>query len=95
MGMDIRAKESGYWTHRMNFIEALEAIKAGRRVTRAAWNKKATVYLVDNKMNNIQHIEVRTTGNCIMYAASSADLLAEDWDYQDVPKPVEQGDIEL
>ncbi len=64
----------------MNFIEALEAINDGKVVTRRKWQGKAKVYLVKNKLNNISHVEVRTTGNCIMYAASSEDLLGTDWE---------------
>lgn len=64
----------------MNFIEVLEAIKSHQMVTRRKWSGKAKVYLVVNKLNNINHIEVRTIGNCIMYAASSEDLLAQDWE---------------
>ena len=63
----------------MNFSDALAAINAGQTVMRKKWGGKAKVYIVRNKINNITHIEVRTTGNCIMYAASSEDLLAMDW----------------
>lgn len=70
----------------MNFNEALEAIIAGSRVTRKKWGGKATVYIVRNKLNNINHVEVRTIGNCIMYAASSEDLLAIDWELVDQVK---------
>jgi len=63
----------------MNFNDALNAIKDGKIVARGKWGGKAKVYLVKNKMNNITHVEVRTVGNCIMYAASSEDLLAMDW----------------
>lgn len=63
----------------MNFNEALDAIKSNQMVTRGKWGGKAKVYLVQNKLNNISHVEVRTIGNCIMYAASSEDLLANDW----------------
>lgn len=64
----------------MNFIEALGAINDGQVVARRKWQGKAKVYLVNNKLNNISHVEVRTTGNCIMYAASSEDLLGMDWE---------------
>lgn len=64
----------------MNFNEALDAINTGKIVTRRKWQGKAKVYIVRNKMNNINHIEVRMIGNCIMYGASSEDLLAIDWE---------------
>ncbi len=64
----------------MNFNEALDAINAGETVMRRKWQGKAKVYRVDNKLNNISHLEVRSVGNCIMYAASSEDLLANDWE---------------
>jgi len=63
----------------MDFVKALEAIKLRLVVTRKKWQGKAKVYLVHNKLNNITHIEVRTLGSCLMYAASSEDLLATDW----------------
>ncbi len=63
----------------MNFNEALDAINNGQVVARMKWQGKAKVYIVNNKLNNISHVEVRTVGNCIMYAASSEDLLAMDW----------------
>ena len=65
----------------MNFIEAFQSMQEGNRLTRLKWQKKATVYIVENKMNNISHVEVRTLGSCIMYAASSEDLLANDWEF--------------
>jgi hypothetical protein len=64
----------------MNFNEALEAIQANKTVTRRKWGGKAKVYIVNNKLNNINHVEVRTVNNCLMYAASSEDLLAMDWE---------------
>lgn len=73
----------------MNFIEALTAINAGDTVSRRTWGGKAKVYLVKNKLNNINHIEVRNVTNCIMYAASSADLLAMDWEIMDRKMPLE------
>lgn len=63
----------------MNFNEALDFINQGQKVSRRKWQGKAKVYLVKNKLNNINHVEIRTVGNCIMYAASSEDLLADDW----------------
>ena len=64
----------------MNFAEALEAINANKTVMRRKWARRAKVYIVHNKLNNISHVEVRTTGSCLMYAASSEDLLAMDWE---------------
>jgi hypothetical protein len=64
----------------MNFIEAFKLIEEGQTLTRRKWQGKAKVYIVRNKLNNINHVEVRTTGNCIMYAASSEDLLGMDWE---------------
>ena len=74
----------------MNFSEALAAINNGDTVTRRKWQRKVKVYLVKNKMNNINHVEVRTVGNCIMYAASSEDLLANDWELVNKEMPVKQ-----
>ena len=75
----------------MNFSEALEAILAKKTVCRKKWSGKVKVYLVQNSLNNINHIEVRTLGSCIMYAASSEDLLANDWECSDLnSKPHKQ-----
>ncbi len=82
----------------MNFNEALDAIKAGMTVIRRKWQGKAKVYIVHNKLNNITHIEVRMVGSCIMYAASSEDLLAIDWELVNKevpPKQLKQEDIVL
>lgn len=85
----------------MNFIEALQAIQDKQMVTRKKWGGKATVYIVNNKLNNITHVEVRTMSNCIMYAASSEDLLAMDWKIVDKNASVDkkrqlrQDEIEL
>lgn len=82
----------------MNFIEAFKLIEEGHTLTRRKWQGKAKVYLVKNKLNNINHVEVRTTGNCIMYAASSEDLLGMDWDLVNpiIPTPkVPQEEIVL
>jgi len=81
----------------MNFNEALDAINEGKILTRKKWSGKAKVYIVKNKLNNINHIEVRTVTNCIMYAASSEDLLAQDWELMnpEVSTQVPQEDIKL
>lgn len=64
----------------MNFCEALELMKAGKKVTRVSWqSSQMAVYLIVNRMNNISHLEFRSSTHCIMYAASSADILATDW----------------
>jgi hypothetical protein len=82
----------------MNFIEALKALNDGETVLRLKWGGKAKVYKVHNKLNNITHIEVRSSSNCLIYSASSEDLLALDWDFvnKEIPlKQVEQEDIKL
>ena len=81
----------------MNFSEALYFINKGDKVTRKKWGKKAAVYLVNNRLNNISHIEIRTLGSCLMYGASSEDLLALDWELVDNQpiKQTQQEDIVL
>jgi hypothetical protein len=76
----------------MNFTEALAAINDKQVVTRRRWGGKVKVYLVQNRLNNISHIEVRNITNCIMYAASSEDLLATDWEIVNpvVKQPLQQ-----
>jgi hypothetical protein len=64
----------------MNFNEALDAIKKGKKIRRKRWLMTDMVYLVENKFNSIYHIEYRYLGGCRMYAASSEDMLAEDWE---------------
>lgn len=63
----------------MNFSEALEKIKEGNKAARGSWSPGMAIYLVSNKFNNISHVEFRSKLHCVMYAASSEDLLANDW----------------
>lgn len=63
----------------MNFSDALQHIKFNKQVRRSIWDKTKAIYLVENDRNNIHYIEYRNLGSCLMYAASSEDLLADDW----------------
>lgn len=74
----------------MNFGEALENLKAGRRVSRAGWNGKG-MYIelqrpdLGSKMN-VPYIYLVTPHGpsdkpltLVPWLASQTDLLAEDW----------------
>lgn len=76
----------------MTFGEALEALKAGKRVARTGWNgKEMYLYLADSKLLTQEigdgsylftdSIVMKTADNryCIGWLASQTDMLAEDW----------------
>lgn len=76
----------------MTFGEALEAMKAGKKVSRAGWNSKGMyLYLADGKLLTHEigdgsypftdSIVMKTADNryCIGWLASQTDMLAEDW----------------
>ena len=76
----------------MTFGEALEALKAGKRVARTGWNgKEMYLYLADGKLLTQEigdgsylftdSIVMKTADNryCIGWLASQTDMLAEDW----------------
>ena len=76
----------------MTFGEALEAMKAGKKVARTGWNGKGMyLYIADGKLltheigdgsyHFTDSIVVKTADNryCIGWRASQSDMLAEDW----------------
>lgn len=76
----------------MTFGEALEALKAGKKVARTGWNGKGMyLYLADGKLLTQEigdgsypftdSIVMKTADNryCIGWLASQTDMLAEDW----------------
>ncbi len=79
----------------MNFGEALEAVKRGKKISRKGWNGKEQYvqlasdlsYTVNGKVVNAEHDAignkalafVGTSGVQIGWLASQADMLAEDW----------------
>lgn len=80
----------------MNFGQALEALKAGSRVSRAGWNGKGmwltllrpgvemarSVGGPDGDLSLDPCIAMRTAGGTLQpgWLANQADMLAEDWD---------------
>jgi hypothetical protein len=77
----------------MNFGQALEFLKAGRKVARAGWNGKGMwLRLVDKgewyvsgpdetEMSGSTFIGMKTADNkFVPWTASQTDVLAEDWD---------------
>lgn len=68
----------------MNFGQALEALKLGRRVAREGWNGKGMWIALQrpdqhSKMS-LPYIYMSTvTGDLVPWLASQADMLAEDW----------------
>ena len=80
----------------MNFGEAIEALKSGKKVAREGWNGKGMyVYLADGNLLTdaigdgsfpfIDTIVIKTVDNkyCIGWLASQTDMLAEDWNIVD------------
>ena len=79
----------------MNFGQAIEALKQGKKVARAGWNGKsqyvelATSISYKNANGEIINCEHEAIGNNAlafvgtsgvqMWLASQADMLAEDW----------------
>lgn len=78
----------------MNFGDAIEALKAGDRVTRAGWNGRYLMLLrpgsaeYDDSVKYGRPSEIpqpyislySRLGNWIPYTASQSDMLAEDWE---------------
>ena len=76
----------------LTFGEALEALKAGKKVARNGWNGKGMyLYLADGKLLTQEigdgsypftdSVVMKTADNryCIGWLASQTDMLAEDW----------------
>ena len=76
----------------MNFGEAIEALKSGKKVAREGWNGKGMyLYLADGNLLTdaigdgsfpfIDTIVIKTVDNkyCIGWLASQTDMLATDW----------------
>ena len=81
----------------MNFGEALEALKAGKKVARAGWNGKG-IYIELQKPDQhskmtLPYIYIVTNGlitdnpaapkGVVPWLASQTDMLAEDWQIVD------------
>ena len=71
-----------------DFSQALEWLKAGKRVRRTGWNGKGMwIRLVQPEtpdhstgMENLPYIEMKTAdGRLVPWTASQTDLLADDW----------------
>jgi hypothetical protein len=69
----------------LSFSLALEAMKAGRRITRRGWNGTTQWLKIQrpdahSKMS-LPYIFISTTqGELVPWVASQTDLLAEDWE---------------
>lgn len=77
----------------MNFGEALEALKAGKKVARKGWNGKGIFIELqvpdENSKMTHPYIYIDTTGlqtdnpdapkDRVPWLASQTDMLAEDW----------------
>jgi Protein of unknown function (DUF2829) len=69
---------------KMNFGDALDALRAGRKVDRAGWNGKGMWLALQtpdaNSKMTLPYIYMRTTtGAFVPWLASQTDMLAEDW----------------
>lgn len=66
----------------MNFGQALEHLKAGRRVAREGWSGKGMwLWLIQPERPNCRpYIEMRDAqGFFVPWVTSQTDVLAEDW----------------
>ena len=77
----------------MNFGQALEALKEGKKVCRAGWNGKGIFIELQHPDANSKmthpYIYINTTGlqtdnpdapkNLVPWLASQTDLLSDDW----------------
>lgn len=68
----------------MNFGEALEQLKYGYRVARAGWNGKGMwlgLQRPDQRSRmTAPYVFLKTADdNCVPWAPSQTDLMAEDW----------------
>lgn len=69
----------------MNFGQALEALKQGKKVARKGWNgKEMWVHLqtpTDTSKMTLPYIYMKTAcDNLVPWLASQTDMLAEDWE---------------
>lgn len=72
----------------MNFGQAIEALKKGKKVARKGWNGKG-MWLrliipeksdIDMGLENLPYIEMKTADNKLVpWLASQTDMLSEDW----------------
>lgn len=75
-------------TNGMNFGQAIEALKKGKKVARKGWNGKG-MWLrliipeksdIDMGLENLPYIEMKTADNKLVpWLASQTDMLSEDW----------------
>lgn len=65
----------------VNFGEALEAIKQGKRVARSGWNGKGMYIRYVPTTNSLnEHLEIKNVKDTFdTWVPSISDLLAEDW----------------
>lgn len=69
----------------MDFGDAIRALRAGQRVTRAGWNGKnmwLALQVPDaNSKMTLPYIYMSTVaGDLVPWLASQTDMLAEDWE---------------
>ena len=68
----------------MKFGEAIEAVKAGKRIAREGWNGK-NMYLElrrpdEHSKMTLPYIYMKTAqGDFVPWLASQSDILSEDW----------------
>lgn len=69
----------------MNFGQAIEALKAGKRVRRSGWNGKGMWLALqrpdEHSKMTLPYIYMSTVQeNLVPWLASQTDVLAEDWE---------------
>lgn len=72
----------------MEFGQAIEALKSGKKVSRSGWNGKGMWLALQrpdaNSKMTLPYIYLSTvTGDLVPWGASETDFLAEDWSVVD------------
>ncbi len=75
---------------KMNFGQALEALKSGKKVARRGWNGKGMYIQLQKPDENskmtmpyiymVTNITVNNRKGVVSWLASQSDMLSDDWD---------------
>jgi hypothetical protein len=79
----------------MFFLEALEALKAGKSMCRASWTIESGYLKIMDGMDFVWKIVLLPNPNAGNYIFSVEDFLAEDWKEFEVPKKAIEAEVEL
>lgn len=68
----------------MNFGQALEAVKSGKKISRSGWNGKGQYVMIqlpdENSKMTLPYLYISTVwGDLVPWLSSQTDILADDW----------------